>query len=257
MNPIVVTGSASGIGAATCEALRATGKAIIGVDIRDADILADLSTPAGRQAAVEDVLARCGGALDGLVCCAGLGPTVSPLSKIAAVNYFGATAFLEGLFEALIQGSESAAVVVSSNSISLVEETWRDSALFQAFMADDEALALQLADEVEMGQVVYGGSKFALTCRVRELAGTWGSAGVRLNAVAPGVVQTPLLQAGLDDPRFGQAIRNFVPPLGRRAEPAEIAELIGFLMSPRAGYMHGGVYFIDGGIDAQLRPQYF
>ncbi|MGC4441844.1 SDR family oxidoreductase, partial [Streptococcus suis] len=69
-----------------------------------------------------------------------------------------------------------------------------------------------------------------------------------------GATETPLLQAGLQDQRYGESIAKFVPPLGRRAEPAEMASVIAFLMSEAASYVHGAQIVIDGGIDAVMRP---
>jgi NAD(P)-dependent dehydrogenase (short-subunit alcohol dehydrogenase family) len=70
MTTIAISGSRSGIGAATAAALSALGHHLIGIDLRDADVCADLSDPAGRAAAVQAVLLRCDGVLDGLVLCA-------------------------------------------------------------------------------------------------------------------------------------------------------------------------------------------
>ena len=69
--------------------------------------------------------------------------------------------------------------------------------------------------------------------------------------------QTPLLEAGLNDPRYGQATRNFVPPLGRRAEPDGIAAVVAFLLSAQAGYVHGAQIVVGSGIDATTRPKQF
>lgn len=257
MSTTIVTGSASGIGAAVCKLLQDAGKKVVGVDIAKADVQADLSTSDGRDRAVDDILNQCNGVLDGLVCCAGLGPTAKPASLIAAVNFFGATRLLDGLYPALQKGKNPAAVVVSSNSISHLNESWLQSPLGKAFLNDDEEQIAKLSDIAENAQIVYAGSKYAVTCHMRSLAESWGKSGVRLNAIAPGVVDTPLLQAGLDDPRFSQAIREFLPPMGRRADPIEIAEVIAFMMSPQASYLHGSVLFVDGGIDAVARPRQF
>ena len=80
---VAVTGSASGIGAAIRARLGADGSRVIGVDLHDADVIADLSAPAGRTEAIAAIRAACAGRLDGLVACAGVGPHVEP----------GATAF--------------------------------------------------------------------------------------------------------------------------------------------------------------------
>ncbi|TNC27796.1 SDR family oxidoreductase [Amycolatopsis alkalitolerans] len=249
----VVTGSASGIGAATFSALAASGREVVGVDLRDAEILADLSTPEGRQAAVDTVLARSSGVLDGLVLCAGLGPQVSDAKRIVAVNYFGTVSLLDGLLPALRGGEAPAAVAVSS--VSSTQITWADNPIAGLDESEVEA-ALEVGGDYR-GQLAYAASKNALTVAVRQRAGDWGAAGVRLNTVAPGAVDTPLLQAGLDDPRYGEAIRSFVGPLGRRGRPEEIASLICYLLGPAAGFVHGAQFVIDGGVDAQFRPTAF
>lgn len=257
MSVITISGSRSGIGAATAALLRDRGHRIIGIDIEGADVTADLSQPAGRAGAVSSVLERCGGVLDGLVLCAGLGSFAKPATKIATVNYFGAVALLDGLRDALARGSSPSAVVVSS--VASVQVTWEKNPIGAALEAGDEAqvvAALAGAGE-HAGHAAYAGSKNALTVAVRRRATEWGKLGVRLNTVAPGAVETPLLQAGLQDPRYGQAIRDFVGPLGRRATPAEIASVIEFLMGPGASYVHGAQFVVDGGVDALTRPTLF
>ncbi|WP_158896023.1 SDR family oxidoreductase [Amycolatopsis anabasis] len=257
MPTTVVTGSASGIGAATHAALREAGHEIVGVDLRDADIAADLSTAEGRQHAVDAVLDRCSTGLDGLVTCAGLGPHVDDPGRIVAVNYLGAVALLDGLFPALRAGGAPAAVAVSS--VASTHLTWETNPIASAVESGDfsgVAAAVESAGEYR-GQFAYAAAKNALTVAVRRRAVEWGAAGVRLNAVAPGAVDTPLLRAGEDDPRYGESIRGFTAPLGRRGRPHEIASFIAYLLGPHAGFLHGAQFVIDGGADAALRPQAF
>lgn len=257
MSIIAITGSASGIGAATAARLSAAGHRVLGIDIHTAEILADLASADGRAQAIAAVLEASRGALDGLVLCAGVGPQVEPASKVAAINYFGAVQLLDALRPALEKGASPSAVVVSS--VASAQLPWSKNLLGAALEAGDEAqLAAILASAGERaGQLAYAASKNALTVAVRRRVVEWGRAGVRLNAVAPGAVETPLLQAGLADPRYGQAIRDFVAPIPRRARPDEIAAMILFLMGPDAGYVHGAQFFVDGGIDAMARPTQF
>ena len=253
----LITGSASGIGAATAQALKAAGHTVIGVDLRNADICGDLSTAEGRQAIIAQALERCGGTLDGLVLCAGLGTQVQPASLAVSVNYFGAVELLDGLLPALQKGQQPSAVVISS--VASAHLPWDKNPLAAALQAGEEAQAqaIVMGAGPMGGNLAYAGSKNALTVAVRQRAVAWGQAGVRLNTVAPGATETPLLQAGLRDPRYTEAIQKFIPPLGRRAEPAEIAAVVAFLMSPAASYVHGAQVVVDGGIDAAGRPTQF
>lgn len=93
MGTYAVTGSASGMGRATAERLRADGHRVIGVDVKEADVVADLSTPDGRARAVSQVVSAAGGHLDGAVLAAGIGPGSGKgrLRLIAEVNYRGSS----------------------------------------------------------------------------------------------------------------------------------------------------------------------
>ncbi|MBW2291867.1 MAG: 3-alpha-hydroxysteroid dehydrogenase, partial [Deltaproteobacteria bacterium] len=112
MGIAVITGSASGIGAAVKQRFEAEGFETIGVDIRNADIEADLSTKDGRASAVAEILTRSGGTLDRLILCAGLGSSIKPASLICRVNYFGVVDVLDPLLSALTRGTDPNAVVI-------------------------------------------------------------------------------------------------------------------------------------------------
>lgn len=255
MSVTAITGSASGIGAAVAALLRTQGHEVIGIDRANAEVVADLSTAQGRAAAIAEVLERSGGALDGLVCCAGVGVTAPSCGLIVAVNYFGVSQLLDGLQGALARGRNSAALVIGS--VAATQPGSEQQAMTTAMLEGDEARALDLANGLGQPHVAYACSKYAITQHARSLALAWGQRGMRLNVVAPGAVQTPLHQASLDDARFGKAVREFVAPLGRAGNPEEIAALVGFLQSDQAQFVHGSVVFIDGGMDAMVRAPRF
>lgn len=259
MSIAVVTGSASGIGAAVRTRFEKEGGKVIGIDIRDAEIIADLSTKEGRESAIAGVKQNCGDSIDRFVACAGLATYVRPLSLIPSVNYFGAIDLLDGLFELLKQGRDPAAVTVLSNSALWMPPG--ESPYIQALLNHDEGEARRIITEFEEADklllasgLAYAGSKFALGIALRHRALNWGKTGVRLNGVAPGNTDTPMFDKVLEDPLTGDSARSMVIPLNRLGKPEEIATVIYFLCSPEASYVHGSTVVVDGGIDANIRP---
>jgi NAD(P)-dependent dehydrogenase (short-subunit alcohol dehydrogenase family) len=87
----------------------------------------------------------------------------------------------------------------------------------------------------------------------------YASGGVRLNAIAPGITLTPLTEQVMADPQLGDAMKQFAAmvPWGGTAQPAEIANVMRFMLSPDAGFVCGSVFFVDGGSDAMLRSDAF
>ena len=188
-------------------------------------------------------------------------------SLIIAVNYFGVVDLMDGLFDLLRQGKNPAAVVFSSNSAQQAPMEQHPLVLALLNHNEDEAnrIAQGLSDPVifEDGTpsprtgVVYMGSKNALGRAVRRRVMPWGNAGVRINAIAPGPTKTPMLQKSLDDPSTGDFVRALPIPLGRFAEPEEMAAVTAFLLSTEASYVHGAVVYVDGGVDPMIRPDRF
>lgn len=255
MGTIAISGCATGIGAATRARLEAEGHRIIGIDLRDVEVCADLSSKAGREAAIAAVLDASGGRLDGVVLCAGLGGHLPDGPRIAAVNYFGVVDLLDGLLPALTKGQDPAAVVICSNSAQLSPDIG-ESSLVAAMLDGDEDEVARLSESEFGGQQIYMMSKNAVGRAVRRRALEWGEAGVRLNAVAPGPIVTPLLEGALETPD-GAAIRAFKIPVGRMGRPEEVAGTIHYLLGPDAGFVHGSIWYIDGGADALVRPDRF
>jgi len=247
MRTVCITGSAGGIGAATRARLEGEGARVIGVDVRNAEVVADLSTSEGRDTMVRGVADACGGMLDGLVAAAGI---MGNEPKVVAINYFGAVATLEGLRPLLARGTDPSAVAISSNSTTTTPGL--PSALVDVILAGDEPAALAATADVA-GVFAYPASKLALARYVRKHAPTadWIGAGIRLNAIAPGVIETPMTKNDLD---FIFGIPDVFPvPIGRPGRPEEIASLLAYLLSPDAGFFCGSVVFADGGTDATVR----
>ncbi len=250
-----ITGAASGIGAALSKHLKNSGHTVIGIDRAGSDISTDLSTVDGRQAAIAQVLELCDGKLDHLVLCAGLGVTAPSCGLIVAVNYFGVADLLDGLAPALAKGENPSAVVVGS--VASIQPGASELPMVETMLAGDFEGAVAAANEQGNPSMAYAGSKYAITVFTRRKVRDWAKLGVRLNVLAPGAVETPLFKASTEDPRFGEATRNFVAPLGRGSRPEEAADAIAYLLSDKASFVHGTVLFADGGMDAMVRPDRF
>jgi NAD(P)-dependent dehydrogenase (short-subunit alcohol dehydrogenase family) len=250
MGTIALTGGATGIGRAIRDSLAAAGHKLLVIDLKDADIASDLSSAAGRRQAIEGVLAAAPEGLDALITCAGVGSHVPDTALVASVNYYGSIEIVEGLKPAL-QKQRGSVVMISSNSAPQCQS----QELLAAFLDGDESTARQIAQGLR-GHDVYSGSKQAVARWMRRNAPAYAADGVRMNAIAPGYIETPMTAVVAENPEYGESIRAFKAsiPLGRAGEPQDIAHIVDFLLSPQAGFICGSVIFADGGHDAKFRP---
>jgi NAD(P)-dependent dehydrogenase (short-subunit alcohol dehydrogenase family) len=109
---------------------------------------------------------------------------------------------------------------------------------------------------VEPGQSVYAATKAGITQMVRTLAAELGPGGVRVNAIAPGIVETPLTQQITSQPEWYQAYGN-KNALQRWAQPHELVGMVVYLASEASSYVTGSLMFVDGGwtaIDGRYTP---
>lgn len=249
MGTICVTGSASGIGAATAERLRGSGHRVIGVDLRDADVTGDLSRAADRTRIVAEVSAACGGVLDGLVPCAGVSTPV-PDELVVRINFYGTLAVVDGLRPALAQGTDPAVVMISSNSTTMTPGLKVDDAM--VYLDSDEETAVRHFANGTF--TAYPAGKLAIAFWVRQQSADWMKSGIRLNGVAPGVIDTHMTRPLLDIPAVKESLSHIPIPVGRWGKADEVAAAITFLLSADASYIVGQNLFVDGGTDALLQP---
>jgi NAD(P)-dependent dehydrogenase (short-subunit alcohol dehydrogenase family) len=240
---VVVTGAGGGIGCEVALAFAEAGSRVLAVDVnaRAVDrVVADLPGGARRHLAIggdltdlaqHDSILRRGlerfGRLDVLAHLAAVLRRRADIDEITEEDWdaqintnLKATFFLNRAAVRLFREQGCPGVIVNCVS--------------QAFWSGGLA-----------GAVVYAASKGGVVSMSRGLARTLASDGIRVNTVAPGVVDTPLLRSGLDEGGLQAQIATV--PLGRLAEPKEIADAVVFLSSDRAAYITGATINISGG----------
>ena len=235
------------------------GHTVLGVDLKGAEIEADLGTPEGRATAIAEDDQAQRGSLQGLGACAGVaGMPDRAASLLVSINYFGTVELLEGLRPLLAAGTPSAAVAISSNSTTT--QPGYSLELVDALLAGDEGAARELADRGKGGSVnAYpavqdGGRPVGAPPRGDPRVG-WQrhhperrrSGNDRHPADRRGSQPTPMIEQRLE--MFEGTIA-----VGRPGKPEEIAGLIAYLLGPEARFFCGSIIYCDGGTDACSGP---
>jgi NAD(P)-dependent dehydrogenase (short-subunit alcohol dehydrogenase family) len=250
---VAITGAASGIGQAAARRLLQAGWTVFGLDMAQSR----LDTVAGEFAAFQErfkpmrcdvtdatrvvaAFAEIGAAtpsINALICCAGI--------------------LRSGLMEAM--PVEEFDLVLNVNT----RGTWLCAKealplLRRAARPEDPSRVVLLSSIAALRPKTlsgaYAASKAAVSHLCRVMAAEWASSGVLVNALAPGTVDTPMVQA-MADPSVGKGYRpSGISPLGRIAQPDDIVDVVMFLLSDGARYVTGATIPVDGGTQAAFIP---
>ncbi len=257
MGIFAVTGGSSGIGAKTVEFLKAQGHMVYNIDLNGGDINANLASPEGRAHVIERLHELCDQGMDGLVCCAGVSGTCGNLKLVISLNYFGAVTLAEGVFD-LLEMRRGACVIVSSNSIN--QSVVRMDLVNLLNDQGDEARILALTEHMDVardGHPMYVTSKYAVARWMRRVSANWAAHGVRINAIAPGNVETAMTSKLSGYAREAMMALPIPTLYGQEClmDPADIAASITFLVSSQSHGVNGVILFCDGGTDALLNSE--
>jgi NAD(P)-dependent dehydrogenase (short-subunit alcohol dehydrogenase family) len=240
MSGVVVTGAASGIGRASAEALVADGRTVVLWDIAPEvtavgehlgmpGTVVDVCDATAMQAAVDAADEALGG-IDGLVHAAG---------RVAAEPV---GAYTQESWDAVLDVNLRAQAMLVQLLLPHLERSAQNG-------AGPAIVGISSIEGLSANPYIpaYCASKAGLLGMTRSMAAQLGPLGIRINAVCPGFIQTPMLQMALDIDEVRTGFEQ-ATPLGRIGQPTDIADAVAFLMSAKASFITGAHLVVDGGV---------
>lgn len=242
---VLVTGAASGIGAALVERLRGAGTDVVGWDLRagDRDDVRYIALDLTDAAQITRAAARLPERIDAIANVAGV-PGTAPALRVLEVNVLGPQRVIAAVGERLPRGA--AIVNVASLAAARNAVDAAGLAALRAAQTNDDLAAWLQRHPLE-GPAAYDTSKRVLVDASALASARLAERGIRVVSVSPGPIQTPILgdfvtSMGKD------AIDRSAAAVGRHGTAAEIAAVVAFVLSPDASWLNGVDILVDGGL---------
>ncbi|RVX68446.1 hypothetical protein B0A52_07446 [Exophiala mesophila] len=239
---VLVTGGTSGLGAATCQLFVDEGATVFVTDLEERDFIrrlgsknthyrrCDISSPEDCEDAVADCIQRCG-RLDILFSNAAVTPT----------TYTSAEDHDLALFQRIVTANICSTVYLARAAVPQMRKQGKGVIIATASTAGIGA---------DYGLAPYCASKAGVINLCKTMAIDYAKEGIRVNAICPGLMDTPMVNKLTTDAAVTQVIRDTIP-MGRVAEPREVAKAVLFLASDDASYITGQALAVDGGSTAK------
>lgn len=230
---IVVSGSSSGIGKSTCELLIENGAAVIGLDVVESTIVHERYehynldiTNEGDIIKIINEIEIAYGRIDGLANCAGIYSNSKPFYDLSLEEWNNVISTnLTGIF---LLSKHAARKMIKNKTGKIINISCIRSRIFRPEMSD------------------YAASKGGVTALTAAMALDLKDYNIQVNSVAPGFTYTGMTAESFDNPQIREFSESIIP-MGRLANPGDIANVVLFLLSDLAGYINGETIFVDGG----------
>lgn len=242
----LITGAADGIGWATAQRLAASGWRVVLIDLRGEaaqnraaslgpdhlGLGCDVTDAAAVRVAIEAAVAHAG-RIDALVNNAGISEQAAPTLEQS----------IEG-FDRVLAVHLRGSFLMTQAVLPIMQRQSRDARGMRGAIVNIGSIAGLVGIP---GRNAYGAAKAGVMGMTRALAVEWAREGIRVNAVVPGYVRTALVASLIERGIVNERSIAERTPLGRMAEPEEVADVIAFLASPAASYVTGATFAADGG----------
>ena len=224
---------------------------IINIDLNNSDIDTDLLSAHDREKCIDKILNLTEGYFDAVIFCSG-GHYPMCASDVVSLNYYSIVEMCNNLKR--ISKKSFSIILIGSASIQELDEESKKIAKSYLIKTEElvkkELSTKKIFTLESMNQYVISKMSLTLWGIINSIDKKWLDKKIRINIVAPGILDTKLTKQFLKFPVGASIIRKGGPPLKRFGKPHEVAKLIEFLISDDASFINGSVFYIDGGMSA-------